>query len=299
MNRLVAPLFVFFASLAFATSGPIARTARPEHPLAVAFGRVLIAGVLLWLFDLRGLLAAVRSLSASARNTVGLGGALLAAHFALFLWGLDATSLPAAIALVSLEPLSVVLAAWALHGDRPRPIETIGVLVATVGGVVVSRGAGAGEHRLFGDVLVVFAVVLYGAYVAVVRKTQTQLAAHHAAPLVYLSAAACLLVALLIAPARAGNVIWPPPTHALWAILGLAAIPTLIGHTSVQTASRHLPPSVVALVSPGETLGGIAIAALFMGAKPTPIEAAGAAIIVLGATIAIAGAALVKRVAAS
>jgi len=294
MNRLVAPLFVFFASLAFATSGPLARYARPEHPLAVAFGRVLLAGAILALLDARGLATAVRSLSKPARNTVLLGGALLGAHFALFLWGLDATSLPAAIALVSLEPLSVVLAAWALHGDRPRPVETLGVLVATFGGFVVSRGAGAGEHRLFGDGLVVAAVVLYGGYVAVVRKTQGQMAARHAAPLVYLSAAACLFVALVIAPAREGSVVWPPPSHAVWAVLGLAAIPTLLGHTSVQTASRHLPPSIVALVSPGETLGGLAIAALFMGAKPTPIEALGAGIIVLGATIAIAGAAMTK-----
>lgn len=291
MKRFVAPLFVFFASLAFATSGPLARVARPEHPLAVAFGRVLLAGAILWLIDLRGLLAAARTMSSVARNAVLVGGALLAAHFALFLWGLDATSLPAAIALVSLEPLSVVLAAWALHGDRPRPIESLGVVVATLGGVVVSRGAGAGEHRLFGDLLVVFAVVLYGGYVAVVRKTQGQIAARHAAPLVYLSAAACLLVALVLAPTRPGSVVWPPPRHTVWAVLGLAAIPTLLGHTSVQTASRHLPPSVVALVSPGETLGGILIAAVFMGATPTPIEAVGAGIIVLGATIAIVGAA--------
>lgn len=295
MKRFAAPLFVLFASLAFATSGPLARLARPEHPVAVAFGRVLLAAAILALFDPRGLARSVRGLSNVARNTVVLGGALLAAHFALFLWGLDQTSLPAAIALVSLEPLSVVLAAWLLHGDRPRPVETLGVLVATLGGVIVSRGAGAGEHKLFGDLLVVFAVVLYGGYVAVVRKTQGQLPARHAAPLVYASAALCLALALPFLRGHEGTVIWPPPRHAVWAVLALAAVPTLLGHTSVQTASRHLPPSVVALVSPGETLGGIAIAAVFMGSRPTPIEAAGAAVIVLGATIAILGAALVRR----
>jgi drug/metabolite transporter (DMT)-like permease len=77
-------------------------------------------------------------------------------------------------------------------------------------------------------------------------------------------------------------------------VLGLAAIPTLLGHTSVQTASRHLPPTVVALVSPGETLGGLAIAAVFMGASPTPIEAIGAGLIVLGETISIAGASVTR-----
>lgn len=289
-SPLVAPLFVLVASAAFATSGPLARVARPEHPLAIAFGRVLLAGAILLLIDVRGAVSAVRGLTTAARNAVLLGGALLAVHFACFIWGLDETSLPAAIALVSLEPLSVVVAAWALHGDRPRRLEALGVVVATIGGFVVSRGAGSGEHRLFGDLLVIVAVVLYGGYVAVVRKTQGAIAARHAAPLVYLTAAACLLVGMLVAPARAGSVVWPPPRHAVLAIVALAAIPTLIGHTSIQIASRRLSPSVVALVSPGESVGGIAIAALWMHAWPSPTEAAGALVIVLGATIAIVGA---------
>ncbi len=284
--RFAAPLFVLFASLAFATSGPLARVARPEHPLFVAFGRVFLASALLFLFDLRGAFGAVRTLRGPARNAVLLGGALLAAHFAAFLWGIDATSLPAAIALVSLEPLSVVVAAWLLHGDRPTRGEAVGVLVATTGGFVVARGAGAGEHRLLGDALVIVAVAFYGVYVAVVRHTRDALAAKHAAALVYLVAALALLAAVALAPI---TLVWPPPQRSVLAIVGLAVIPTLIGHTAVQTASRYLSPSTIALVSPGESVGGIAIAALMMNARPTAVEAAGALIIVFGATIAIVG----------
>lgn len=283
-GRYVAPLFVLFASLAFATSGPLARVARPEHPLFVAFGRVFLASLILFAIDLRGTLRSLRTLRGPSRNAVLLGGALLAAHFGCFLWGIDATSLPAAIALVSLEPLSVVVAAWLIHGDRPTRGEAIGVLVATAGGFVVARGAGAGEHRLLGDVLVIVAVAFYGVYVAVVRHTREALAAKHAAALVYLVAAIALLATVFLAPIK---IVWPPPQRSILAIVGLAVIPTLIGHTAVQTASRYLSPSTVALVSPGESVGGIAIAALLMGARPTAIEAAGALVILLGATIAI------------
>lgn len=279
-SRLSAPLFVLGASIAFATSGPLARLSRPEHPVVVAFARCALAAAVLCLLS-------ARSLTLRPPRAVFLGGVLLAAHFALFLWGLDETSLPAAIALVSLEPLSVVIAAWALHGDRPRRPELVGVLVATAGGVIVSRGAGAGEHRILGDVLVLFAVALYGFYVAVVRHTRDALPATAAAALVYLVAAASLALTVAVAPIA---IVWPLPKGSLLAIGGLALIPTLLGHTAVQAASRVLSPSTVALVSPGESVLGIAIAALLLGARPTWIEALGALVIVAGATIAIVGA---------
>src|SRR6185437_8620506 len=80
-----------------------------------------------------------------------------------------------------------------------------------------------------------------------------------------------------------------PPLRSSLAVLGLAFVPTLIGHTLVQRAARWAPPALVALVCPGETLGAIAIGAIAMGSPPTLREGAGAAIVLTGATIAIFG----------
>jgi drug/metabolite transporter (DMT)-like permease len=281
--------FVLFASVAFATSGPFARLARPAHPFVAAFGRVLVAGVILLLLDPKATFASIAKLPAKARGTLFLGGFLLAAHFALYLGGLDATSLPSAVALVSLEPLAVVVASFLMHGDRPTRGEGVGVVVAMIGGLLVSRGAGIGEHRLFGDLLVVAAVALYGTYVGVVRGTRELLPARHGATAIYLVSALVLAVAIAIFPARPDRVIWPLPLHSAMWIVGLALVPTLIGHTAVQTAARTLSPSTVALVSPGETFFGIAISALLLGARPSRDEWIGAAVILAGATIAIVG----------
>jgi drug/metabolite transporter (DMT)-like permease len=81
-----------------------------------------------------------------------------------------------------------------------------------------------------------------------------------------------------------------PPAHAIVAIVALALIPTVLGHTAVQTAARRLSPSTVALVSPGETLGGVLIGAAFLAALPTTNEILGCLVIVLGAMIAVFGA---------
>ncbi|WP_437483450.1 DMT family transporter [Sorangium sp. So ce1014] len=283
-----AALFVVLASLAFASSGPLARYARPVHPLFIAFGRVALAAVALSLLDLRGIARSAAGLSLRQRAAVLTAGLLLAVHFALFLWGLDRTSLAAALSLISLEPLAVVLCAWAFFRVRPTRSEQAGVLLATAGAIVIASASGAGDHRLSGDLMVVGATVLYGLYVSFARALRDALPARSYAALVYTSAAVFLAAALPAAPGALAGVA-PPPAHAAVAIVALALVPTLVGHTAVQAAARRMSPSIVALVSPGETLGGIVIGALWLDALPTATEIAGAAIILAGATVAIFG----------
>jgi drug/metabolite transporter (DMT)-like permease len=279
---------VIVASAAFSVAGPLARLARPIHPIFVAFARVLLAAVVLSALDLRGTARAFAGLTLRQRATVFGAGAILAVHFALFLWGLDQTSLPAAVALVSLEPLGVVLFAWAFFGIRPTRREQIGLFFATGGALLIARGAGSGDHKLLGDLLILGAVALYGLYVTVARALKDALPATPYAALVYASAAIVLAVALPFTPGVFEGVSSPPLRSAL-AVLGLALIPTVIGHTSVQTASRTLTPALVALVCPCETVGGILIGAALLGAIPSSVEIAGTAIILAGATIAILG----------
>ena len=287
-RRAESALFVLFASVCFAVSGPLARWARPTDPLLIAFGRLALAALILGAIEARALGPALAGLTSRQRLTVLAAGALLAAHFACFQIGLDRTSLPAAVSLVSLEPLSVVLCAWVLLGMRPSRAEQIGVVVATAGAVLVARGAGKGEHHLAGDLLVLAAVAVYGLYLTVARALKDALPARSYAALVYTSAAVMLAFALAVAPRNpAATAIWPPPDRGLLAIAVIALVPTILGHTAVQTASRTLPPAIVALVSPGETLGGIVLGAVFLHESPAPTEIAGALIILAGSAIAI------------
>src|SRR6185295_13280623 len=131
--------------------------------------RLLIAALILMALEGSRLWQNVAAMPRGQRLGIALAGVLLAAHFGLFVWGLQHTSLPAAVSLVSLEPLAVVLTAWLLHGLRPRPLEQAGVAVATLGALLMSRGAGSGEHRLFGDLLVIGAVLLFGLYISAAR----------------------------------------------------------------------------------------------------------------------------------
>jgi drug/metabolite transporter (DMT)-like permease len=285
-SRLAAAGFVLAASAAFSTAGPLARAARPADPLFIAAFRVVVAAAFLALLDVRHIAGALRALPRRTLGWIFLVGALLGAHFALFLCGLDRTSLAAGISLISLEPLSVVLWAWLLFRERPSRAEQLGVLLATTGAVVVGQAAGQGDHRLFGDLLVLGAVALYGLYIAGARALKNALPPRTYAAAVYASAAASLCAILPFLPVPEGTTRTPPAASWL-PMLGVAVIPTIIGHTSVQTAARTLPPTTVALVSPGEVLGGLAISVLFLDAHPRPLEIAGAAIILAGTLVAL------------
>lgn len=287
-HRGRAALFVVLAGAAFATSGPLARAGRPLHPFLIAFGRVALAALVLVVADRRHLLASIRGLTRRQLATAGVAGLLLALHFDCFLWGLDHTSLPAAVSLVSLEPLGVVVSAWAILGIAPTRPEWVGVGLATAGAVVVALGSGVGDHQLTGDLVVVAAVALYGLYLAAARALKDALPARSYVALVYTSASFALALLLVAVPPAFAAPSWPPTTHSLLAVLALGVVPTLLGHSAVQTASRSLPPAVVALVSPGETVGGIALGAIFLGAKPTSLELLGALVILAGAAVAIA-----------
>src|SRR5262249_42206235 len=156
---------------------------------------------------------------------------------------------------------------WLLHGIRPTRLEQLGVIVATAGAVLISRGAGSGEHRLFGDLLVLGAVLLFGLYISGARAFRGDLKAGHYAALVYGASALTPALAIAVIP----NVNRPITEHAVIAVIALALIPTVIGHTVVQAAARTTSPAIVALVSPAETMGALLIGAFLMGAWPSTL----------------------------
>ncbi|MEO8875766.1 MAG: DMT family transporter [Polyangiaceae bacterium] len=274
---------VALAALCFATSSPLAKAAHALSPLAIGSTRCVVASVAITLLFPRKTFAAVAALSARGRLRLFGAGALLAAHFGCFLFGLANTSLSAAASLVSLEPLAVVLSALFVFGVKPQPAEAVGVALAAVGAAWIGHGAGEGENKLIGDFFVLLAVVIYGAYVMAARAMKDEISGWPYAAAVYAIAAVLLAPLALFASASAPA---PPPITWLYVFL-LGIVPTMIGHTLVQRSARHVHPSVVALISPGETVGSIGIGIALQGTRPTSSEWTGAALVILGVIFAV------------
>ncbi|HEU4404209.1 MAG TPA: DMT family transporter [Polyangiaceae bacterium] len=270
-------LLLLLAAACFSTASPFARAAAPTHPLVIAAARTGLAALLLIALGPRAALASFAALPARRRLAVVLTGAVLAAHFGCYLGGLALTSIPAAVTLVSLEPVAVVVVAAVAFRLRPRAGEVAGIALATGGALLVAAASGRGSHRLAGDLLVLVAALLFGFYLAAARGLAAHLPARAYVTLVYASASLCLTLACLAAgvPLRVGP-------GALPYVVALAIVPTLGGHSLVQWASRHAPPALVALVSSGETLGSLALGALWLGELPSPLEGLGAFVVLAG-----------------
>jgi drug/metabolite transporter (DMT)-like permease len=274
---------VAVAALAFSTSAPLAKVAHGVAPLAIAAGRCAVGALAITLGWPRATVTALRALPPKHRVALPIAGLLLGGHLALFTVGLVSTSLAAAVALVSLEPIAVVLAAWIAFGLRPTRPEALGLVLASVGAAIVASGAGSGEHRLVGDAMVLAAVVFFGAYVAFARGLRDAMPVMPYAGWVY-AVAAIALAPMAIATQRGGA------SLASWgavALLGL--VPTLVGHTLLQSVARRISPAIVGLVCPGETVGSIALGALFLGTRPSLREGIGTAVVIAGATLAVTG----------
>jgi drug/metabolite transporter (DMT)-like permease len=280
---------VLGASLAFATSAPLSKLVAPMDPIFLATVRVAVAATVLSLVNVREIARTLRSLERDSAAKIALGGVLLGEHFDLF-----QTSLPAAVAFVALEPVSVVLAAWLAFGLRPSRVESLGVVVATVGALLVgseglTSAVSAPEHSLLGDALVCGAVALFGFYVAAARSVGGRVAAGVFAPLVYAVAATTLGVWMAASPTFGAPELASLTGRQIAGLAALALVPTVIGHTLVQIGARVLRPSVVSLVCPGETLGSTALGAAALGTIPSVTEATGSLVILGGALVTTLG----------
>lgn len=277
---------VVAASLAFACAAPLGKYAQAIPAPAISAGRTAVASLLLAVLSRRTIVASLRAVDRASRLRLVLAGLVFALHLTLFLGGLARTSLAAAVALVSLQPVAVVAVAFVSFGARPSRREVVAIALATAGAAVVGSGAGRGEHSVVGDVMVVASVALYGVYVAVARALRDALPAVPAASAIY--AYTCMFSVLLYVAAWPGGLALPSAGAREWGAVALmGVVPTTLGHTLVQVAARRARPALVALVSPGETLGALCIGALTLGALPSGREAAGAALVITGATLAV------------
>ena len=262
------------------------KAAQDVSPLLVASLRTGLAALVLFAFDARRIVAVMRALPRKSAAKMVLSGVLLGLHFATFVTGVTKTSLAAAVGLLSLEPVAILALAFVVFRARPAALAVGGVLLATIGAVATGMQAGRGDHTILGDALVVFSVIVYAIYLIVTRGLRREV------PLVPYASVAFGIASLSVAPFALASVVGGSGVAAAarvpmlsWAaVVALALLPTALGHTLIARAARTASPALVALLSPGESLGSIAIGVLALSAVPTGQEAVGALAIVIGAT---------------
>jgi drug/metabolite transporter (DMT)-like permease len=196
-----------------------------------------------------------------------LSGFCLAAHFLAWFRSLDFTSVASSTVLVSSHPLFVGLLSARLLGERPSRAEWLGITMAVTGALVIGWGDFlAGPDPLLGDALALLAAAFGAAYLVVGRRLRATLdLLPYVIPVYAIAALICLVRAVAGGMQITG---WPAGTW--WALAGLAIGPTILGHTGLNWALRHVRAYVVSVVLLSEPLGATLLAVLVLGRSELP-----------------------------
>jgi drug/metabolite transporter (DMT)-like permease len=279
-RRLTLSLFVSW--LVFSSAAVVIVIAAPAPPATVAASRVAITA-LAWavITRLRGGGLGLAGVDGPTRRRIWISGALLGAHFSLWILSLTLTSVAHGAVLVGLQTLFAGLFGLFL-GDRISWRLCAGVAVALLGTAILT-GSDAGTATLLGDGLAVLAGACSAAYLVVNRGVG------HALPLPMLLAWVNGVAALTIGGwiLLSGGDFWVPGAGGaeVMAIFWLGLGPGLIGHGSMNWAARSLPVHVVSLTVLLEPAGAAALAWAALGQSFGWEEVLGAALLLVGAGI--------------
>ena len=275
------PRLILLAGIAAISTAAVLIRFAEAPALVIAAWRLGLAAAVLLPIELW------RSRRLPARAELGwcaLSGFLLAAHFAAWIASLSYTSVASSVVLVTTNPIFVGLASrWFLKEPLSRRTAW-GIAVGFAGTVVVAWGDfGAGPAPLVGDALALVGALAASAYLLAGRAARRQLGLGAYAAWTYSFAAAFLLAAAL----AAGLPLGPYPPATVGALVLLALVPQLVGHTTLNWALGHLPAATVAVVILGEPVGASLLAFGLLGEVPSSATLAGGACILAGIWLAL------------
>ncbi|MDE0959222.1 MAG: DMT family transporter [Planctomycetota bacterium] len=252
----------------------------------LAFRRLLLAAPVLWWFAWK---SGQQQPLATASRAVSIAGVCLALHFGAWMASLKFLSVATSVVLVYVHPVivySIEVMRRPASADRWR---LAGVVVTLFGTGILAKAAsaeGTGVESMVGITLALVGSVAFVGYIFAGRSATRQLSTAVYTSRTYSIAALVLAVYLLISGASgtSAGLLLPENGQEWWLAAMLALFPTLLGHTPLNAALKHLPPSVVSTAFLGEVAVAPMIVWIYPGLREAPPEEfwSGGPLVVLG-----------------
>ncbi|EWG06614.1 MAG: hypothetical protein ASUL_08599 [Candidatus Aramenus sulfurataquae] len=228
-------------------------------PGAITFFRFLVAGLVLSLGRVK------------LKDVISFlpYGLLLEVHMVLFVESVYTTSISDATVLVSTSPIFALFLS-SISKAKPKPLEALSAIVAVAGVALMNYPLNSGEA--FGNALALasaFAIALYTSLLGR-RGVEDPLRVTSS---IYL--ASSIFALPLFAVEGFGRL----DATSLLSLLGLIALPTLLGHTSVVVASGHVKPHVIETIGLLEPVVASVLAFFLFGQVPSTYQLVGEGIV--------------------
>lgn len=225
----------------------------------------------------------------AVRRAAWLAGAFFAADLILWHYSIEYVGAGLATVLGNTQVVIVGLLAWALFHERPSRNSLLAIPVA-MGGIILISGAlenGAyGSDPKRGAIYGVLTGIAYSGFLLAMRRGSGE-RGRVAGPLydATLASAICIVpVGLVI-----GDLDFTPSPEATAWLITLALSSQVVGWLLITVSLGRLPTALTSVLLTLQPLLAVLFAALLIDERPSPLQLAGAAMILSGLLIASAG----------
>jgi len=249
-------------------------------PIAIAFWRLVFAGTVFTLWTIiRG-----QRISAHDFKLAAAAALFLALHFYLWIASLFMTSINSSVVLLAIQPLFALVLQVLIQRVRATRTNLVSLAGGLTGAIILAhgdflRGGIAGQ----GDIFAIISAALAATYLFTGSRRTGPLIPYLAT--VYMLAGAMIFVLTLL---RGDTLLAARRIDWLWFAL-IALIPTLVGHTLLNRATKAFPNYVVNLAVLVEPLIAGTLAFYVFDEVPTDNVLLGAAFIVGAVVVEVLG----------
>jgi drug/metabolite transporter (DMT)-like permease len=264
---LIAPLIDAFAKLAAGTGLPTAQ---------ITAARFAVQAVLM--VPIAHAMGLSLALPPGTLRLTLLRAVLLIGSTYSFVAAVAAMPIADALAIAFVEPFLLLLAGWALFGERVGPRRILACAVGFAGALLVIRPSFAA----FGPVALwpLATAAFFAAYMLVTRALAARV--HPVAMQAHTAIAGsliCLPALALGAAAGIGTLAPLAPSAPGWIWLAGVGLAATVSHMAITLALRFAPSATLAPLHYLEILGAVALGWAVFGDFPAPLTWAGIAVI--------------------
>jgi len=240
---------ILLLGLLFSAFSPIFVRLSEIEPVSTAFNRMILPlplfFVLLWLRP-KDRIPTTTRIGRRDLWMVVLSGMFFAGDLTLWNSSVMLTSVTNAAVLANVTPIFVVVGAWLLFRERPRPVFILGMLVALAGSVVMMRESlTAGESAagsLRGDLLAVCAAVFYAGYVLTLAQARQRVSITATMAIGGSASVVILLVLALLTETQ----LWPSTLEGWTVAIAMSLFAQIAGQMLIAISLAHVPAGLVA-----------------------------------------------------
>ncbi|HKV40762.1 MAG TPA: DMT family transporter [Blastocatellia bacterium] len=252
-------------------------------PQIVALYRMLLATALLLPAAIRYKWREITGLRRADAGLLCLAGLFLAIHFETWVASLQYIPIASSVMLVNCHPLLVVIASHFILHESPTRRGIWGTLVGLAGTALICidgfRGLGTAMR---GDICAILGALSMVGYFLIGRRTRARISLLGYATPVYGSCTVFLLIWAVATGSRLasyGKTDW-------FYFAALAIVPTIMGHTVLNWAIKHVRASAISIALLGEPVAASVLAFGFFSQIPTGATILGGALVLGGIYLA-------------